>query len=212
MNRTQREQEVRRAARRVGVTSENRLAWAIAFAQRSPETMTQGDWVNAQSELAALLGAEPGSPLELLWPVGRRETEVAQRTFRRVLDAAVRRRDVPLGRHELFLDWLPWPRSSPPRGMARWPPGDGRYSLIHLDRKRPAAAALHRLGQDLELAGHFLKACPAPAPRGKPTESCGRWFIQRRPQQAYCSPQCQSRASTRAYRAEREKRPPRRRR
>ena len=204
--------DIRRAARRVGVSAKDRLPWAIAFAQRPPESMTQGDWANAQAELAVFLGAEPGPPLEELWRVGRGKAEAAQRAFRRVLDGVVRRRDVPLGRHELFLNWLPWPRTSPPRGMARWPHGDGRYSLIHLDRKRPAVAALHRLGQDLELAGHFLKACPAPAPRGKLSESCGRWFIQRRPQQAYCSPRCQSRASTRAYRTERRKRPPRRRR
>ena len=94
----------------------------------------------------------------------------------------------------------------------RWPRGDGRYTLTQADPSRASVAALHQLAQEMEVAGHLLKACAAPPPRGKATERCGRWFVQRRPQQAYCSPQCQSRASTRAYRAGRGKTPPRRRR
>ncbi len=89
--------DIRRAARRIGVSAKDRLAWAIAFAQRPPESMTQGDWVNAQAELAVFLGAEPEPPLDQLWHVGRREIEGAQRAFRRVLDGVVRRHDVPLG-------------------------------------------------------------------------------------------------------------------
>ena len=210
MGRDQQGEQVRRAARRVGVGSIDRLAWAADFAQHPPETRTHGDWASAQAELAAFLAAEPGSPFEFLWTVSRRETDTARRSFRRVFDGVVRRREVPLGRHELVLGWHRWPRT-PPRGGGRWPPGDGRYSLTQAAPMRASVAALHRLAQDLEVAGHLLKACPAPPPRGRGDDRCGRWFVQRRPQQAYCSPQCQSRASTRAYRAQRGKTPRRRR-
>jgi len=211
MDREQRGEEVLRAGRKVGFRSADRLAWAVALAERRLETMTQGDWANAQSELAAFICPEPGSRLEFQWRAPRRETEVAQRVFRRILDGVIRRRDVRLGRHELVLSWFPWPRT-PPRGGGRWPQGDGRYTLSQADPTRASVAALHRLAQEMEVAGHLLKACAAPPSRGKVTERCGRWFVQRRPQQAYCSPQCQSRASTRAYRAERSKTPSRRRR
>jgi len=45
-----------------------------------------------------------------------------------------------------------------------------------------------------------VKECPAPLARGAKDERCGRWFLAGRPNQIYCSPRCQSRATTRAAR------------
>jgi len=57
------------------------------------------------------------------------------------------------------------------------------------------------LGDLLREAGALLKECPAPASRSKQGETCGVWFVAKRPNQEYCSAVCQSRASTRAKRS-----------
>ncbi len=60
--------------------------------------------------------------------------------------------------------------------------------------------ALHVLGQLIDECGHLLKECPAPASRGTEGETCGKWFLASRPNQKFCSAQCQSRTTTRAAR------------
>ena len=51
------------------------------------------------------------------------------------------------------------------------------------------------------IGGHLLKICPAPTSRGKDGELCDTRFVASRPNQAYCSARCQTRAATRAYRS-----------
>jgi len=68
----------------------------------------------------------------------------------------------------------------------------------HADWKLLATRALGLLIAEY---GHLLKECPSPPKRGKAGEICGTWFVARRVNQEYCSAVCQSRASTRAFRA-----------
>lgn len=63
-----------------------------------------------------------------------------------------------------------------------------------------ADRAAQTLADLLEEHGHLLKECPALAPRAEAGETCGLWFVAKRPNQEYCSATCQSRASTRAAR------------
>jgi hypothetical protein len=75
--------------------------------------------------------------------------------------------------------WQPW-EELPPK--ASW-----------IER---ASRVLGRLILD---AGHLLRECPAP----KGSRPCGKWFVANRPRQEYCSPKCQTRVTSRAWRKRR---------
>lgn len=44
--------------------------------------------------------------------------------------------------------------------------------------------------------GHLVKQCPAPRLQNGSTTPCESWFVAKRTNNLYCSPQCQSRATT----------------
>jgi hypothetical protein len=186
---------------RVGRSPQGQLGWALRLAQRQPESMTPGDWDNMRHEITAFLALHGYSSQS---PVGHRlglpPEEVAheiRKQLHEILAAVIQRGPDPihLGRIQTMLG-LCW-RDDVQR-FTRWTASTGYPSLI--------ASALQPL---LEQHGHLVRACGAPSPRGGADETCGLWFVAARVQQRFCSPRCQSRATTRAYR---EKSAPRNRR
>jgi hypothetical protein len=188
-----------RLSRRVGATPKECLAWAVHFAQRDPDTMTVGDWANAEGELRAFLGVSVGpfapGTLGAFFGVARENIQGAHRALRAAIIAALRHEPIPLGRTTETAEWRP--------------DLGGRYAIGLTLPEVPSWTA-RQFVHLLAMAGDVLRVCPAPPPRGQEGETCGTWFVQMRPQGVYCSPRCQSRATTRAYMAAQEK-PPRRR-
>ena len=89
-------------------------------------------------------------------------------------------------------------------------PEQARYALGRLLRESehdlkeatqhfPGESTLGEFFRPIAPDGPLIKACPAPKVRGRAQETCGRWFVGR-PNQRYCSSQCQNRAATRATR------------
>ncbi len=116
--------------------------------------------------------------------------------FRRLLQAAVNREPVPLGRDVV-------------ESRLTWDARDQRFRLWASREETNWILRTSRvLGRLLEEHGHHLRQCPAPEPR-EPAVRCGTWFVAERPRQTYCSARCQSRAATRAYRSRETSRRPR---
>lgn len=93
-----------------------------------------------------------------------------------------------------------------PRGGSqtlRWEEDMGRYGLLR--ERHPWKGWMEAARCELECmiyeCGHLLRLCPAPALRAKSGETCDVRFVASRPNQAYCSARCQTRAATRAYRS-----------
>lgn len=199
-------------AHRVGVEPEARLAWAVAFAQRESERMTAGDWDNALRELAVYLGPWLVTASEALAMKGTLGFALGGPHWRAhyLGEKALRRLDLRPAQdvQRILADALPRALAHerldlPARASsAVWLGEIGRY--VRVTSQAPVSElALRAFVDDLERAGERLRVCPAP--RGRAATPCGRAFVQTRPQQAYCSPQCQSRAATRAYRAAQDK-------
>jgi hypothetical protein len=106
-----------------------------------------------------------------------------------MIECAIKRQEIDLGSQSLHE-------------RVFWSRADERFELDQDLADRPAwFVRAHRLlGLLIAKKGHLLRACPAPAPRSQPKASCGQWFLAKRPNQAYCSASCQSRATTRASR------------
>jgi hypothetical protein len=192
------EADPERLSSRVGRKPKECLAWALRFAQRDPQAMTRGDWANAEGELRAFLDVSvapfaPGT-LGALLGVFREEIQGAHRSLRTAITAALRHERIPLARTT---------------ETAEWRADLGRYVINHMLPEVPSRAVM-KFVHLLAIAGDVLRVCPAPRARGQGGETCGIWFVQTRPQAVYCSPRCQSRATTRAYLTSREKRPARR--
>lgn len=202
---------------RVGTEPTARLAWAVAFAQRDPEQMTGGDWENAVRELAVYLGpylvtvgqalaAKEDEPLgvALGWhdrpawwarvlgdkALGQLDTDRAQ-SVQRVLARAIA---------QIMTDAAPLetPHTTATPVSLTGPRGPRRL-VSAIDRAPVTVLALRAVADDLEAASEQLRVCAAPLRRTD--RPCGTWFVQTRPQQAYCSHRCRSRAATRAARA-----------
>jgi hypothetical protein len=110
-----------------------------------------------------------------------------------MLAAVKERREVPVGRFQArrVVRWLNFPAQKCVRYMIR--------DEVESNQTWELRARV-RLARVIEEAGHLLKECPAPAPRGEAGDTCGIWFVASRPNQEYCSATCQSRATTRAQR------------
>ncbi len=211
MDKREREWEAKRKAvefadQRIGVTPRDRLAWAVRIVQTPQRGMTPGDWENLRLELEAFALNIPhmrgfdfyASGVSIRSSgVGQPTQEEAKKTLERMgpmIEAAVKRDPVKIGpvKADLFLFWeTDWPPNASPQWRARW---------ANVEMSWPERAA-HALAGLIGQAGHLLKECPAPAKRGGEGETCGNWFVAKRPNQDYCSATCQSRASTRAARA-----------
>lgn len=186
--------------KRIGESEDDRLRWLVEVVQRERK-LTPGDQDNLALELVAF--AIAGNPLPesyashvakyfdpMKHSVGPLEPHQVQRVLdrlRQVLCAVVRREqfmavsEEGAGRRAFFQPTGRWIELPPEK--------------LPIDEL--AARALDRL---ILQYGHFVKACPAPELRTTTGATCGRWFVASRPSQDYCSPRCQSRATTRAAR------------
>ncbi len=187
-------------AERVGDTPRAHLEWALR--QIESYQLTPADRENQRLEIAAFVarrqvkpvwtGVLEGSDEKVDAPTDKEVKQVLE-GFRVMLTAAKERREVHIGQIKI-------------RRVAQWAelPANKyvRYEIhdeVESDETWELRARVV-LGRAIGKAGHLLKECPAPAPRGEPGDTCGTWFVAKRPNQEYCSATCQSRASTRAAR------------
>ncbi len=189
---------------RISREPRDRLAWVVTLVQRGTGAMTRGDRANLQGELAAFLSLgvmglareslRPGAT----WSKALRKISVVTplpddipgilMQVKRMIGPVVKRQRILLEERTGPIELL-WNTA-----FGRWYPCDNRK----LNMADLAAHALTPLILDY---GHLVKECPAPGVRAKSGETCGLWFVAKRPNQDYCSATCQSRASTRAKRA-----------
>lgn len=186
--------------RRVGSTPKDHLSWVVRVVQQSPDELTEGDRLNLRTELwhfFRLAGARitgrpldrphiPGEPLDWEAPTPEETNDILQR-YREVVETVIRRGAISLG------------TSTSEVGVA-WDQPQQRFREYERIRGGWRERAPRVLGPIIEECGHLVKACPAAAPRSKGDETCGRWFVAKRPTQEYCSAICQNRANTRAFR------------
>lgn len=154
-----------------------------------------------------------------------KEIEAILDSFVEMIGQAIRREPIALGAMTVQerLCWFKYPKGSLARGKkllsaknrdrytldshlltvplprrvkkgGRWVPGLAPAPSVWAQLARRA------LGRAIEEAGHLLKECPAPLPRGQAGEICEKWFVATRPNQDYCSPECKRRATMRASR------------
>jgi len=191
-------QEVIQVQGRVGMTPRARLQWALDFARRDLATLTTFDWENLRREIMAFdiflipydqaATARPAQRLEEsvrvpatfpLQPVPLPNREKLQRShddFQQYISPLIQKKEVkiPLGGSTVYV--LPTPVH-------------GR-TFFHVQNRGP-------LG--LTTLAHLLGAF-APLVRACAEQQCGRWFVAGRLNQHYCSPRCQSRATSRVHR------------
>ena len=190
---------------RVGRTGQERLRWALSIVDKPGgwRAFTPGDRLNLRLELLTFMGLGIGLDMRRLEageePIGAHgrivpptEAEVGQilEMFDKLLVAAIRREDIVLD-------------PSPAKRTLQWLEQDGHYGVRtdHIEKAGWIYYARKELVDAIGESGHLLKICPAPAKRGKEGETCNTRFVARRPNQAYCSARCQTRAASRAYRS-----------
>ena len=171
---------------RVGTTPERKLAWAVGFAQSTPFLWTDGDVANLTEEVRYAFDLDPFEPD----PDKGRLYRLHAMTERAVRRAVA---------HEGFA----------PDAHVSWDDSQRRFLLVARDFGNFSHRVDAALCSWILAAGHLVRSCAAPALRSK--ELCDRWFVQTRPQQAYCSATCQSRAAVRLYRDRKAAAPSRRR-
>jgi hypothetical protein len=167
--------------------------------------MTPADWDNLRSELAVFavagVGGAAGDRHGSLLRPELDEAKSILRGLGEMIAAAVRRERVDVGR-SIVHNRLVWDVET------------GRYTTIPLgpygSGEGWASRDRRMLARLLEEHGHLVKECPAPEARD-PATQCAVWFVANRPRQAYCSPRCQSRAATQAYRQKQTTKPRRKR-
>jgi hypothetical protein len=178
-----------------------RLIWAVHFAQEPLDQLSPGRLYDLRLELTAFLtwgGGRPGVGFDEYLLVTEDDLRATQAEFAHIIAGVLQVQTIPIGEFPVKMQL----------GANK-----GRVSLsetlnlnmvpVALQARYGLARALGDVDRDLMEAGYggpIIKACPAPKVRGKGEEKCGRWFIGR-PNQVYCSGQCQNRAATRATRA-----------
>ena len=186
-------------AQRVGDTPRDHLQWALRQVETQSNQRTPGDTENLRMEIAAFIARRPVPPVYSGVLTGDdrgvdapSDDEVTQilGAFDEMLMATLNREKVPVATVKLSR-FLFWHAGSERFVTDERVKGEDNWLL----------SARWLLGQAIEKAGHLLKECPAPAPRGEPGETCKTLFVAKRPNQTYCSGTCQTRAATRAYRS-----------
>jgi hypothetical protein len=211
--------------RRIGRTPQEQLRWALASVERPGgwKGLTRGDRENLRLELAAFAGLStglphnpshwgpPGSADEIvinprrLDPKTLKEFSLAlsllavpnDKQAREILEAFDEMFWAAIRREPITFDAVTVERK------LLWHEEVGRYSSSEATRKSTnwSLRAQLALGRAIANSGHLLKLCPAPASRGGEGATCDTRFVAGRPNQAYCSARCQTRAATRAYRS-----------
>jgi hypothetical protein len=190
---------------RVGYAPRDRLAWVVREVQKKRDDMTPADRDNLRSELAVFTVAGVGGAAgDRYGNLLRPEPDEAKSILDELgvmIASAVRRERVNVG-PILVRNRLVWDTET--RRYTTIPMGPYGASEGWSSRARRMLARL------LEENGHFLRECPAPEARD-PEAQCAIWFVANRPRQLYCSPRCQSRAATQAYRKKQTTKPRRKR-
>ncbi len=179
-------EEIEAAGQRIEAENGGRVGWVLRFAQKDLRTLTAGDWYNLRLELAAFILPFQETKEDVTLP-SRHEVRQIHQRFRAVLSELIRVGRVKIGGYrsiELIRDQT----------------GATSILIQPSSSASPTQPYLLYLSILLFERRDLVKACPAPAPRGARGESCGQWFLARRPNQVYCSRRCQTRASTRTFR------------
>ena len=186
---------------RIGYSRRERLAWVVREVQKERGAMTPADWDNLRSELAVFavagVGGAVGDGHGNLFRPELDEAKSILKTLGEMIASAVHRERVDVGR--TFI-----------HNRLVWDAETGRYTTIPLgpygSGEGWSSRVRRMLARLLEGYGHLVKECPAPEARD-PETPCATWFVANRPRQAYCSPRCQSRAATQAYRQKQTPKP-----
>jgi hypothetical protein len=99
----------------------------------------------------------------------------------------IARDQIPLSSKTSYLAWFPGHKYRKP---AYYISTEYQYELEPI--------VFGELVRQIQEYGHLIKKCPAQAIRAAKGETCGKWFLAKRPNQDYCSATCVSRKTTRA--------------
>lgn len=172
-------------------TPRHRIEWAIAFAQEDLASLSPGRLTDVWFEMTAfqLWGGHSFEGAGAIELTDLKQPDVAalrrvQQEFRRILTRLTAGADFLIPAFVIRPSY--WHELARPLQMVITPleregEPENRFAL--------AVFALVLLLNDF---GKLIKACPAHKPHGKGAV-CGRWFVGR-PDQTYCSTQCQNRA------------------
>jgi hypothetical protein len=183
--------DVMDAGARLGRDRRERLAWAVQFAQEELNALPRGRLADLRMELTGLLGYGHGlsgrPDIELF---SEEEMHETQNEFADIIARLLQNRYVEIGTYTTKVSVMVDER--------------GPHLLTNMETMDMPrrAQAVFVLGLWLGDHADLVKTCPAPKPRRAPEEACGTWFVGR-PNQVYCSPLCQNRATTRAVRKKR---------
>ncbi|HEX7124885.1 MAG TPA: hypothetical protein VF406_03800 [Thermodesulfobacteriota bacterium] len=192
-------QEGARELERVSQNRRARLEWALDFAQRRLDQLPEPAWLATQAEVAAFSRPSGGwfdQPVERS-VAAEDEIRQTQQAFRKIFLALIGTRRATLGPYR-FEEVI---TTRPSVGAEVAPVSESGTTVEYRGLKHDKLMTF-LLARSLEEYAHLIRVCPAPAPRREPGEVCGRWFLAERSNQAYCSPQCQSRTATRRSRAQ----------
>jgi hypothetical protein len=189
--------DIRQAEARMGI-KRHAVGWAVAYAQEELDRLSPGQLLDRRLELKAFLGYAPPLGISTRDGVIKLPTDetvaAIQQAFAQLLAGVRRGETVPLGRYTMDTSLL-WFRGKP--HFVQMP------NLVDQPEVYQARYGLARLIDELYREGRMIKECPAPKPRAKGGERCGRWFVGR-PNQTYCSPACRNLANTRGRRAKQQ--------
>jgi hypothetical protein len=177
-------------AARVGRSALEQLIWALRLAQQRPKEMTPADWENVRYEISAFchLAGHRWVP-----PVGSavatpslEEAQEIREQLEKIVTAVIHRTPYVEFGWQRIKSGILWRADL--ECYHTWSVGAGWNFQV-----------MSTLGDLLARYGHLVRACTALLPRSR-EGVCGIWFVAARAQQRFCSPRCQTRATTRAYR------------
>jgi hypothetical protein len=207
--------EIVQVEERVGLTAAARLQWALDFARRPLEGLTDGDWSNLRRELVAFDLASippqwarspkatafleqratnpetfPIDPVEL---PSRDDVRQIQEALRRLADDFLHKGVAQVPPLKTFLVGI---RSKGrfPGGVIQAPEDPGLTLVDGVPVFNLVNETLGQLALLNLLVGFdaLVRECPEP--------KCHRWFVAGRRNQSYCGVRCQTRAATREWR------------
>ncbi len=192
------------AFNKIGDSRRAHMEWVLEIAQLDPPKMTPPDWGNLRLEIAAFclfVGQSaqfagltipldslpsPEHAGKLIIPTNSSAEEILK-IFQSVAEDAFLRKSITLGKIQK-------------KPVLHWSDKNKRYvhsETTHIGWVDQAKDCLDSLIIEF---GHLVKRCEAPRPWGG-GDTCSILFLARRPNQVYCSSNCQNRATTRTSRA-----------
>ena len=180
------------------------MEWVLEIAQLDQSKMTTPDWSNLRLEITAFclfvgqsaqfagltipLDSLPTSEHagKLVIPTNSSAKKILN-IFQPVAEDVFLRKSISLGNIQK-------------KPVLHWSDKNNRYvhsKITHIGWEDQAKDCLDSLIIEF---GHLVKRCEAPKSRKK-SDTCSIIFLARRPNQVYCSSNCQNRATTRTSRA-----------